>query len=173
MWNQLMQRNKANPRGLTSNRKIMWMRRRDNSICLSRQMARRNTNLVRDGRILVSGLYVGMLWFLRCSLKYLQATMYFTIYVWWRSLLLKRSTLDDGDGDGKPEHMCSMYLPADTHYNKMALWFINFRESANVSKYTMIWVNKYTQCGNPFCPITDRKLGKQSPKDLSHMGFDW
>lgn len=31
MWNQLMRRNKANPRGLTSNRKRMCMRRRDNS----------------------------------------------------------------------------------------------------------------------------------------------
>lgn len=32
MWNRLMRRNKANPRGLTSNRKRMCMRRRGNSL---------------------------------------------------------------------------------------------------------------------------------------------
>lgn len=60
MWNRLMRRNKANPRGLTSNRKRMCMRRRDNSIRRTRQAARRNMSHVRDGRISVSCLHVGM-----------------------------------------------------------------------------------------------------------------
>ncbi len=59
MWNRLMRRNKANPRGLTSNRKRMCMRRRDNSTRRTRQAARANMNHVRDGRISTSRLHVG------------------------------------------------------------------------------------------------------------------
>ncbi|KAG7242266.1 hypothetical protein INR49_024027, partial [Caranx melampygus] len=53
-------RNKANPRGLTSNSKRMFMTRRDNSMRCTRRAARGYMNHVRDGRLSVSRLHVGI-----------------------------------------------------------------------------------------------------------------
>lgn len=55
------------------------------------------------------------------------------------------------------------------HYNEMVIWFINFRASANIPDYTMIWVNKYVYSVETLSAQLHKEMLEKSPKNVYHI----